>query len=192
MGVNFCFRFVVFLSNRWTTYGIDIVGILRRNYRLEVVLKLLWTPLVIAVFYLLPTSDISNDMIPLKTCSPVVPFYMQNLLSVNFVYCSRSGVGNLFRWKSHGSLILKMAFHKSHTVGHWCRMGPQNHLIRYKLSNSGYMITKDDTSDSFGRPFWRYSLYFNALKKSAKICIRAREPYAVLKRGIRGSRAEGA
>ena len=37
MGVNFCFRFVVFLSNRWTAYGIDIVGILRRNYRLEMV-----------------------------------------------------------------------------------------------------------------------------------------------------------
>ena len=47
---------------------------------------------------------------------------------------------------------LKMAFHESHTVGHCCRMGPQNLLLRYKLSNAGYMTAEDDTSSTFGRP----------------------------------------
>jgi len=60
---------------------------------------------------------------------------------------------------------LKVAFHESHTIGHWCHMGPQNLLIRHKLSNSGYMTTEDDTSGNFGRPFRRYSLLCSALKK---------------------------
>ena len=40
---------------------------------------------------------------------------------------------------------LKMAFHERHTIGHQCGIGPQNLLIRHKLSNSGYMTTEDGT-----------------------------------------------
>ena len=46
---------------------------------------------------------------------------------------------------------LKMDFHESHTIGIWCRLGPQNLLIQPKLSNAGYMTTEDDTVGNFGR-----------------------------------------
>ena len=61
---------------------------------------------------------------------------------------------------------LKMAFHESHTIGHWCCVGPQNLLIQYKLDNSGYMTTEDDINGNFERPLWRYSLFCNALNKN--------------------------
>ena len=44
-------------------------------------------------------------------------------------------------------------------------MGPQNLLIRHLLGKSGHITTEDDTSNNFGRPFWRYSLFCNTLKK---------------------------
>ena len=53
------------------------------------------------------------------------------------------------------------------------------------------MTTEDDTIGNFGRLFWKYLLFCNALKKSAKICLRAREPDAVLKRATFGSRVIG-
>ena len=63
---------------------------------------------------------------------------------------------------------LKMAFHESHTIGHWRRIGPQNLLSHDRLSNVGYMTTEDDTSGNFGRSFWRYSRFSNSLKKFCK------------------------
>ena len=63
---------------------------------------------------------------------------------------------------------LKMAFHESHTIGHWRRIGPQNLLSHDKLSKVGYMTTEDDTSGNFGRSFWRYSRFSNSLKKVCK------------------------
>ena len=50
---------------------------------------------------------------------------------------------------------LNMDLHESHTIGHWCRMGPQTLLIRHKLSNSGYIKTEDDSRANFGRQFSR-------------------------------------
>ena len=60
---------------------------------------------------------------------------------------------------------LKMALNVSHTVGHWCRVGPQNLLIRYKFGNSSYMTTEDDTIVNFGKPFWRYSLFLQCFEE---------------------------
>ena len=90
-----------------------------------------------------------------------------------------AGVGTFLVERAMEASYAKMAFHESHTIGHWGRMRPQNLLIRHKFSNSGYMTTEDDTSGNFGRPFWRYSLFCNTLKKSTKIFLSAREPDAV-------------
>ena len=101
------------------------------------------------------------------------------------------GSGTFLAERAMAASNLKMALNESHTIGHWCRVGPQNLLIRYKFGNSSYMTTEDDTSGNFGRSFWKYPLFCKALKKSAKICLRAREPDAVLKKVTRGSRAIG-
>ena len=75
------------------------------------------------------------------------------------------GSGTFLAERALEASYLKMAFHESHTIGHWCRVGPQNLLIRHIHSNWVYMTTEGDTSGNFGRPFWRYTLFCSALKK---------------------------
>ena len=59
---------------------------------------------------------------------------------------------------------LKMAFHERHTIGHQCGIGPQNLLIRHKLSNSGYMKLEAARKSTY----YQGAIVFNELPENTR------------------------
>ena len=41
------------------------------------------------------------------------------------------GSGTFLAERATEASYLEMGFHESHTIGHWCRTGPQNLVIRH-------------------------------------------------------------